>query len=160
MLNAGYWNMPEATAAAWRNGWFHTGDGFQYDEDGFFYFVDRIKDALRRRGENISSFEVEAIVNQHPAVRECAAIAVPSELTEDDVKIVVAKEPDSALDAEALFEFLVERMPKFMLPRYIEFLDELPRVQTTLKVKKAELRREAVNANTWDAEARPVNDAR
>ena len=77
-MNVGYWKMPEKTAEAWRNGWFHTGDGFRLDEDGWFYFVDRMKDAIRRRGENISSFEVEAAVNQHPAVQESAAIGVPS----------------------------------------------------------------------------------
>ncbi|MBT4492161.1 MAG: AMP-binding protein, partial [Gammaproteobacteria bacterium] len=87
-MNHGYYKNPEATAQAWRNGWFHTGDGFRYDENGYFYFVDRIKDAIRRRGENISSFEVESEVTAFPAVREVAAIPVPSELGEDEVMIV------------------------------------------------------------------------
>ncbi len=89
-MNHGYYKNPEATAAAWRNGWFHTGDGFRYDEEGYFYFVDRIKDAIRRRGENISSFEVENEVAAHPGVAEVAAIAVPSELGEDEVMVVIA----------------------------------------------------------------------
>ena len=89
VMNAGYYGMPEETATAWRNGWFHTGDGFRYDEDGNYYFVDRMKDAIRRRGENISSFEVEAFVTQHPGVPSRAAVAVPSELAEDEVKICV-----------------------------------------------------------------------
>ena len=89
-MNHGYYKNPEATANAWRNGWFHTGDGFRYDEDGNFFFVDRIKDAIRRRGENISSFEVENEVVAHPDIAEAAAIPVPSELGEDDVMIVVA----------------------------------------------------------------------
>ena len=88
-MNAGYFNMPAETAAAWRNGWFHTGDAFTYDDDGNYYFVDRIKDAIRRRGENISSFEVEAYVARHPGVQEVAAVAVPAEHTEDEVKVVI-----------------------------------------------------------------------
>ena len=109
VINAGYWRMPEATAAAWRNGWFHTGDGFRMDEDGWFYFVDRMKDALRRRGENISSFEVEAQVAQHPDVQEVAVIGVPSELSEDEVKAVVVRVAGSDLTAEELVTFLIPR---------------------------------------------------
>jgi crotonobetaine/carnitine-CoA ligase len=149
MLNAGYWRMPDKTAEAWRNGWFHTGDAMRYDEDGNYYFVDRIKDAIRRRGENISSFEVEAYVGEHPDVLECAAIAVPAEVTEDDVKVVVVRQPGSALAHEQLHEYLSARMPRFMLPRYIEFVDSLPKTPT-LRVKKVELRADARNANTWD----------
>src|SRR5690606_10116453 len=102
MLNAGYFNMPEKTAEAWRNGWFHTGDGFVQDDDGWFYFVDRKKDAIRRRGENISSMEVESHVNAHPAVLESAAIAVPSEWGEDEVKVVVVRRDGASLEAAEL----------------------------------------------------------
>ena len=151
MLNAGYWRMPDKTAEAWRNGWFHTGDAMRYDEEGTFYFVDRIKDAIRRRGENISSFEVEAYVTEHPDVLECAAIGVPAELTEDDVKIVVVPRPDSGLTHEALYDFLAPKMPRFMLPRYIEFAASLPKTPT-LRVQKVQLRLDAHNPNTWDRE--------
>ena len=92
-MNHGYHKNPEATARAWRNGWFHTGDAFRRDADGYFYFVDRVKDAIRRRGENISSFEVESDVTAHPDVREAAVIGVPSEYSEDEVMAVIAPVP-------------------------------------------------------------------
>jgi carnitine-CoA ligase len=155
MLNAGYWQMPDKTAEAWRNGWFHTGDGMKYDAEGNFYFVDRIKDALRRRGENISSFEVEGYVGEHEAVMECAAIAVPSELSEDDLKICVVLKPDHALTPRELWDFLAPRMPRFMLPRYIEICASLPKTPT-LRIQKVELRKSALNDNTWDREKEGV----
>jgi carnitine-CoA ligase len=145
--------MPEKTAEAWRNGWFHTGDGFMYDDDDNFYFVDRVKDALRRRGENISSFEVEAGINQHPAVQECAVIAVPSELSEDEVKACIVVMPDQKLDPAELIEFLIPRMPRFMIPRYVEILDALPKTEATFRTQKVKLRENALNDQTWDREA-------
>lgn len=151
-LNSGYNANPEATAEAWRNGWFHTGDAFRMDEDGYFYFVDRVKDAIRRRGENISSFEVELEVCAHPDVREAAAIAVPSEFSEDEVMVVVAAAPDRIIDRVELSNFLAERMPYFMVPRYIRILDELPKTPSA-KVMKAELRKEGITADTWDRQA-------
>ncbi len=151
-MNHGYHNNPEATAAAWRNGWFHTGDGFRYDTDGYYYFVDRIKDAIRRRGENISSFEVESEVTAHPDVREAAAVAVPSELGEDEVMIVVAPVDGHTIDCEALFHFLEPRMAHFMLPRYIRIVDELPKTPTQ-KVQKVVLKGDGVTSSTWDREA-------
>jgi crotonobetaine/carnitine-CoA ligase len=150
-LNSGYNNNPEATAQAWRNGWFHTGDAFRRDEEGYFYFVDRVKDAIRRRGENISSFEVELEVCAHPDVRESAAIGVPSEYSEDEVMVVVAPLPDRSIDIPALAQFLAERMPYFMVPRYIRVLPELPKTPSA-KVMKEELRREGVTPDTWDRE--------
>jgi crotonobetaine/carnitine-CoA ligase len=151
-LNSGYNANPEATAEAWRNGWFHTGDAFRMDEDGYFYFVDRVKDAIRRRGENISSFEVELEVCAHPDVREAAAIAVPSEFSEDEVMVVVAAAPDRTIDRVELSNFLAERMPYFMVPRYIRILDELPKTPSA-KVMKAELRKEGITSDTWDRQA-------
>lgn len=151
-MNSGYNANPEATAEAWRNGWFHTGDAFRRDEQGYFYFVDRVKDAIRRRGENISSFEVEADVCRHPAVREAAAIAVPSEYSEDEVMVVVAPVPGQSIDPQELAEFLIDSMPYFMVPRYIRLLDELPKTPSA-KVMKAELRTEGITADTWDREA-------
>ena len=150
-MNHGYYRNPEATAAAWRNGWFHTGDGFRYDEEGYFYFVDRIKDAIRRRGENISSFEVENEVTAYAPVREAAAIAVPSELGEDEVMIVVAPVAGQTIIPLELFHFLQPRMAHFMLPRYIRVAQELPKTPTQ-KIKKYELKREGITADTWDCE--------
>jgi crotonobetaine/carnitine-CoA ligase len=145
--------MPDKTIEAWRNGWFHTGDAFRVDADGNFYYVDRYKDAIRRRGENISSFEVEAYVNSHPEVVESAAIAVPSELGEDEVKVCVVRSADSDLTPEALIEFLIPMMPRFMIPRFVEFADALPKTEATLRVQKSKLREEALNDATWDREA-------
>ena len=150
-MNHGYYKNPEATARAWRNGWFHTGDGFRYDEKGYFYFVDRIKDAIRRRGENISSFEVESEVIAFPAVHEAAAIPVPSELGEDEVMVVVAAVPGQDLEPLALFQFLEPRMAHFMLPRFIRIMAELPKTPTQ-KVQKHLLKDAGVTADTWDRE--------
>jgi len=151
-MNSGYNDNPAATAQAWANGWFHTGDAFRRDQEGYFYFVDRMKDAIRRRGENISSFEVELEVCAHPDVREAAAIAVPCDLSEDDVMIVVAAVPGRSIDHRALASFLMQRMPYFMVPRYIRILDELPKTPSA-KVLKAQLRKEGVTSDTWDREA-------
>lgn len=151
-MNAGYYGMPTETAHAWRNGWFHTGDAAYVDSDGNYYFVDRLKDAIRRRGENISSFEVEVQVTEHPEVVDCAAIAASSRFGEDDVMIIVVRAEHSRLTKPALLDWLRERMPRFMLPRYVEFVDELPRTDATLRVKKAELRARGVTERTWDSE--------
>jgi crotonobetaine/carnitine-CoA ligase len=151
-MNSGYYKNPSATAAAWRNGWFHTGDAFRKDAEGYYYFVDRIKDAIRRRGENISSFEVEADVLAHPAVREVAAIGVPNEMSEEDVLVVVAPVDGHLIDPAALLDFLRPRMAHFMIPRYVRVLPELPKTATS-KVMKHELRQQGVTADTWDREA-------
>ena len=150
-MNSGYYKNPAATASAWRNGWFHTGDAFRCDADGYYYFVDRIKDAIRRRGENISSFEVEADVQSHPDVREVAAIGVPNELSEEDVLIVVAPIDGRVIDPAGLLEFLRPRMAHFMLPRYVRVLPELPKTPSS-KVMKHELRQQGVTGDTWDRE--------
>lgn len=151
-MNSGYNKEPEATTRAWRNGWFHTGDAFRMDEDGDFFFVDRIKDAIRRRGENISSMEVEREVNAHPQVANSAVVAVPSEHTEDEVLVVVQPVPNEKIDPVDLSEFLVPRMAHFMVPRYIRIIDDLPKTPT-LKIQKHLLRDEGVTDDTWDREA-------
>jgi crotonobetaine/carnitine-CoA ligase len=156
MINLGYKNMPEATARAWRNGWFHTGDQFREDDEGNFYFLDRVKDAVRRRGENISSFEVEAEILAHPNVREVAVVAVPNPdvaegTGDEEVKAVIVLEPDAELEPEDLIRFLLPRMPRFWLPRFVELVPELPRTES-YKVRKAELRTAGITAATWDRE--------
>jgi crotonobetaine/carnitine-CoA ligase len=146
-----YFGMSEKTAEAWRNGWFHTGDGFVQDENGRYHFVDRITDSMRRRGENISSMEVEAYVDEHPAVAECAAIGVPSEYGEDEVKVCVVLQGGEDLAHSELHAFLVERMPTFMVPRYIEYLDDPERTEAMKRIKKPPLRVDPINEQTWDA---------
>lgn len=150
-LNHGYNANPEATAAAWRNGWFHTGDAFRVDADGNYFFVDRFKDAIRRRGENVSSFEVELEVAAHPAVREAAAVAVPSEFGEDDILVAVSLAEGRRLDPAELLAFLTPRMAHFMVPRYIRIIDDLPKTPTR-KVEKYLLRQSGITPDTWDRE--------
>jgi len=149
-MMSGYYNMPEETLGAFRNLWFHTGDLGYMDENGYLYFTGRKKEAIRRRGENISAFEVERIVNQHPAVLESAAIPVPSELSEDDVKIVVVLKQGESLSPEALIEFCERRMAYFMVPRFVEFRFELPKTPTQ-RVEKYKLAADGI-AESWDRE--------
>lgn len=138
-LFGGYYNYPRETVECFRNLWYHTGDRAYRDDDGYFYFVERIKDAIRRRGENISAFEVEHVVNAHPAVLESAAFAVPSELEEDEVAIAVVLRRGVSLAPEELSAFCTEHLPDFMVPRYIEFVGELPKTPIG-KLAKHELR--------------------
>ena len=147
-ITGGYVNMSEATEVAWEGGWFHTGDLLRREATGEHYFVDRNKDALRRRGENVSSFEVEAEILAHPDVQDAAVVGVPSTEVEDEVMAFVVLQRE--LEERDLFEFLVPRMPHYMVPRYIEFVDELPRTPTQ-KVRKVELRERGTGKNTWDS---------
>lgn len=154
VMNAGYLNNPEATAQAWRNGWFHTGDAFLRDGGGRYYFLDRLKDCIRRHGENISSFEVEALVNGHPAVARSAAVAVKRSAAagaDEEIKIAVELAPDQSVSPEELIRWLIPRSPRFMIPRYVEFVDALP-LTPTQKVRKAVLREHGVEG-AWDREA-------
>ena len=152
----GYVNQPEANARAWRNGWFHTGDMLYRDADGNFFFVDRIKDAIRRRGENISSLEVEAEVYAFPGVGEVAAVGVPSEHGEEEVLVVIAPARGAAPpDPEALVRFLIPRMPHYMVPRYVRVLASLPKTPTA-KIQKTELRREGITPDCWDRVAHGI----
>lgn len=148
----GYWRREEQTAALWRDGWFHTGDIGRFDEQGFFFFVDRKKDYLRRRGENVSSQEVEAIFRQHPDLSDFAVHAVPSDVTEDDIKLTAILKTGTQLTERELLEWAVERLPYFAVPRYIEFRQDLPR-NPVGRVLKYQLRDEGVTATTWDMEA-------
>ncbi|MGB0113899.1 MAG: AMP-binding protein, partial [Ilumatobacteraceae bacterium] len=142
VLNLGYFGMPEASLAARRNLWFHTGDGMRQDDDGWFYFVDRLKDCLRRRGENISSVEVEQPMLEHPAIAECAAVAAPAdeEAGEDELQLFVVATPGAALGTEDVFEWAEQVLPRFLIPRYIQIVDEFPMTPSG-KVQKVELRK-------------------
>ncbi|KAB2810910.1 ATP-dependent acyl-CoA ligase [Pimelobacter simplex] len=145
-----YLGRPEATAAAWRNGWFHTGDAFRR-VDGEYFFVDRMGDTIRRRGENISSFEVENEIVAHPSVAEVAIVATPSPDGEDEVLAVIAPAPGRSVDVAELIEFIRPRMAHFMVPRFYRLLDELPKTPTS-KVQKHALREAGVTADTIDRE--------
>jgi crotonobetaine/carnitine-CoA ligase len=136
---------------AWRSFWFHTGDSGVMDEDGWVTFVDRTKDCIRRRGENISSFEVESAIARLPGVAEVAAYAVPAgeEGTEDEVMLSVVVEPGSGLDAEGVASHADRVLPRFAQPRFVEVVDALPRTPTA-KVRKQELRNRGVTEATWD----------
>ena len=148
----GYYGNPEATAHALRNGWFHSGDLMYRDGDNNFFFVDRKKDSIRRRGENISSLEVEMEIASFPAVREVAAYAVASPAGEDEVMIAVAPKPGDTIDPVALIKYLTPRMAHFMVPRYVRIEAELPKTPTN-KIQKSDLRAQGITADTWDREA-------
>jgi carnitine-CoA ligase len=154
-LGAGYWRRPEATAQACRNGWFHSGDMFLCDEDGNYFFVDRKKDAIRRRGENISSMEVEREVLAYPDVLEAACVAVPTKFGEEEVKVFVVPRNEEKFDPVDLIKFLVPRMPYFMVPRYVEVIDEFPKTITD-RIKKNELRDRGNSNMTWDRQAADI----
>ena len=149
VMYQGYWNKPEATLASTRNLWHHTGDFARQDGDGYFYFVDRKSDAIRRRGESISSFAVEAAIRTHPAVQNVAVIGVVSDMTEDEVKAILVLHEDGTLTPRELFDFCQDRMSYFAMPRYLEFRAELP-VNPLGKVLKHKLRAEGVTPGTID----------
>ena len=150
----GYWRNQEQTDLALRDGWLQTGDLGWLDEDGFLYFVDRKKDVIRRRGENISSQEVEDVIKRHPSVLDCAVIAVPSELGEDEVKAYVTPRPTAAVDEESVVRWCADNLAYFKVPRYIEVREELPRTPS-LRVRKDILRqeREDLISGCFDREA-------
>ena len=155
----GYWRRPEDTLKVWGNLWFHTGDIGRFDENGFFYFVDRKKDYLRRRGENISSFEMETSILTHPAIEQVAVHAVPSNMQEDDLKVTAKLKPDAELTEEQLCRWLMERVPYYAVPRYIEFRAELP-VNPQGRVLKFQLRDEGATLTTWDIETTDIKPGR
>jgi crotonobetaine/carnitine-CoA ligase len=148
----GYFGAPEKTAEAWRNGWFYTGDRVIREADGYFRFVDRIKDAIRRRGENISSFEVEQVLVSHPAVAIAAAFPVRSSLAEDEVMAAVVLHPGQSLAPLDLIKYCEPLLPYFAVPRFIEFVEALPTTENG-KVQKYKLTERGVTAATWDREA-------
>jgi crotonobetaine/carnitine-CoA ligase len=153
-FNQGYWRMPDRTAEALRNVWYHTGDALRRDEDGYYYFTDRIRDVIRRRAVNISSYDIERVVADHPAVAESAAVAVPFEVAggEDEIKLCLVMRAGASISPEEFLAWCEQRMPYFAVPRYLEILPELPRTPTN-KIQKHVLRHSGVTANTWDRQA-------
>jgi crotonobetaine/carnitine-CoA ligase len=151
----GYFRMPEKTVEAWRNLWFHTGDAGRFDEAGRLHYVDRIKDCIRRRGENISSFEIEQVLNAHPAVAESAVVGikVAGAGGEDEVKAYVVPAAGASLDPVALLDWCAPRMPHFAVPRFVEVVTgELAKTPTG-KLQKTPLREAGITAATWDRES-------
>ena len=149
---SGYHGLPAETQRAWRNLWFHTGDAGRM-EDGWLYFAHRIKDVVRRRGENISAVEVELAINHHPLVLECAAIPVPADLGEDDLMVIVVPQDGSDLRPVEIARHCESHLPRFMVPRYIQIRSELLPRTPSEKIAKEELRKQGVIATTWDCEA-------
>jgi carnitine-CoA ligase len=147
-----YYKNPDATAEKTRGGWIRSGDLVYKDEDGYFFFVDRKSDFMRRRGENISSFEVEKIVNGHPKVLESAAYAFPSELGEDEVMLAIVLQPGERLEPQELMQYCETHMAYFMIPRYVRFVAALPKTGTE-RTMKYQLKAEGVTPDTWDREA-------
>lgn len=146
-----YWNMPEKSIEAFRNLWFHTGDAGRLDAQGYLYFVGRIKDSIRRRGENISAFEVEQVINAHPAVLESAVLAYPSPVGEDDVWAVVVAVPQAQPSAVELLTYCERSLPKYAVPRYIQFEQQLPKTPTE-RIEKYKLSAQGLGAHAFDRE--------
>jgi carnitine-CoA ligase len=150
LITTEYIDNPQATANAWRNGWFHTGDLMRRESDGTFYFVDRIADAIRRRGQNISSFDVEAVICAYPGIADVAVVADRSDVpSEDEIKAWLIVEPGAAVDFPTLLKHCVSRLPHYMVPRYFEVAEEFPRTASA-KVRKHELRDRGTSSRTWD----------
>lgn len=152
LTGSGYINMPDKTVESWRNLWLHSGDNGYFDEDGWFYFVDRATDSIRRRGENISSYEVEQMVGKHPGVAEVAAMATPSEIGEDEVWVQIIVRDGVSLSHEEVLIHCADVMPYFMIPRFIEIVAEFPRTPTA-KVEKFRLRTAGPGKDAWDCTA-------
>ena len=150
MFTRGYQGAHEASANVWRNGWFHTGDIFRIDEKGNYFYLDRAKDMIRRRGENISSGELEAAVLTHPSVAEAAAVGVASALEDEEVMVLVVPKGGMVVDPAELVSFLNEIVPRYAVPRYVRVMDAFPKTVATLKIQKQVLRAQAITADTWD----------
>lgn len=148
----GYWRMPEATVEAWRNLWFHSGDHVVRDGDGYFRFLDRLKDAIRRRGENVSAWEVEQVLLRHPAIEAAAVFPVPSALGEDEVMACVVPRKGEHVDPVSVVRFCEPLIAYFAIPRYIDVVDELPLTENG-KVRKFVLRERGVTPTAWDRES-------
>lgn len=157
---AGYNNLPDKTVEAWRNLWFHTGDAGRMDSEGFVTFVDRIKDCIRRRGENVSAVDIETTLSELPGIAEIAAYAVPSGIPggEDEIMCAIVRSEGAPIDPCIIADHARTHMPRFAQPRYIEFMASLPKTGTE-KVQKAELRKLGVTATTFDLENLPRNCA-
>jgi len=150
-LTAEYYKSSQETAKVWRNGWFHTGDLFKRNEEGYYFFEGRLKEVIRRRGENISAIELEQEILDFPNIQEVAVVAVPSEISEDDILAVVVSQNNEAIDPGALIEFLQQRVPYYMVPRFIRQTQGLPKTPS-FKIQKHKLQEQGITPDTWDRE--------
>jgi len=150
-----YYKDPMATAEKMKGGWFRSGDLAYIDKEGFFFFKGRKKDAIRRRGENISAQEVETVINSHPAILECAAFGVPSELSEEEVMVCMVLKSGYNVTYDEMIQYCEDHMALFMIPRYLEFMPSLPKTPT-LRVEKYKLKERGITSNTWDREKRKL----
>jgi crotonobetaine/carnitine-CoA ligase len=148
LMMSGYYRQPELNARVFKDGWYYTGDAGEMDSDGYLYFRGRLKDYIRRRGENISAFEIERVANTHPAVQDSAAVGVPSDLSEEEVKLCLVLKPGQRVSEEELWHYCKANLPRYMVPRYIEILAELPHTATQ-RVRKF-LLAESGTATAWD----------
>ena len=155
----GYFGEPDKTVEAWRNLWFHTGDRVICREDGSFHFVDRLKDSIRRRGENISSFEIEQVLHGHPGIEIAAAFPVRSELAEDEVMIAVKLTGDAPPSEADIITYCMARLPYFAVPRFVDVVTDFPRTENG-KIQKFRLRAQGRTPTTWDREAHGIRIAR
>jgi crotonobetaine/carnitine-CoA ligase len=146
-----YENQPEETARAYRGGWFHSGDLGEYDTDGFFYYRGRKKESMRRRGVNVSAWEIESVLINHPGVLEVAAHAIPSSLAEDEIKVVIRPVEPNALTPEEILRYCEGRMAYQAIPRYVEFVAEIPKTPTQ-RPRYNELKERGLTPETWDRE--------
>jgi crotonobetaine/carnitine-CoA ligase len=157
MISPGYLNNAAATLQSWRNLWFHTGDLAKMDDEGYVYFADRISERIRRRAENVSSFEIEAAALSHPSITECAAVGVPSEFeSDDDIKLTLVLQKGEILSPEDLMTYLIPLLPHFMVPRYLEYVNELARTPTG-KIMKGTLKKMGINENVWDRKSSSIS---
>lgn len=152
IVSMGYFNMPDRTAEAWRNLWFHTGDALKRDEQGWYFFVDRFKDALRRRGENISSYEVETAILSHPAIVECAVIGVPASVEAGEDEVMAYLIARDEVSADEVWAWCEQRIPNFAIPRFLRFVDDMPKTPSQ-RVQKAKLREFGITPDTHDRDS-------
>ena len=149
----GYWRKPQESLEIFRNLWHHTGDAGRMDDDGFVTFVDRKKDAIRRRGGiNVSSLELEMAVTRHPGIEAVAAFALPSDMTEDEIVIAIVPRAGAELTPQGMFEFFKTELPYYAVPRYVKIRNALP-INAMNRVMKQSLREEGLDGDTWDLEA-------
>jgi crotonobetaine/carnitine-CoA ligase len=148
-IYSGYYNMPEKTAAACRNFWFHSGDMGYLDAENDLHFVGRNEESIRVKGEFIPVDRLEACIRRHPAVAECAAVGIASDIGEEDIKLYIKLQPGEAPDPEALIDYCGEHLPRFMIPRYISYVDEFPLASSALKIQKVKLKAQGIG-DAWD----------
>jgi crotonobetaine/carnitine-CoA ligase len=146
-----YNNLPDVTAQVWRGGWYHSGDIGEIDKDGFFHFHGRMKEAIRRRGENISAWEISSVLDLHPKVQESAAFGVPAEEGEEEVMVAVVPQPNAVLSPEELLDFCQGRLAYYAMPRYVDIVRELPKTSTQ-KIQHLVLKAKGRSETTWDRE--------